>query len=43
MADTQPQTASGKVLWHFTVSLDGFVAGPRSKPNSAHPGELKSP
>jgi dihydrofolate reductase len=28
VADTQPQTASGKVLWHFTMSLDGFVAGP---------------
>jgi dihydrofolate reductase len=28
MTDTQPQTASGKVLWHFTMSLDGFVAGP---------------
>jgi dihydrofolate reductase len=26
--DTQPQTADGKVLWHFTMSLDGFVAGP---------------
>lgn len=26
--DTQPQTAGGKVLWHFTMSLDGFVAGP---------------
>ncbi len=24
----EPQTASGKVLWHFTMSLDGFVAGP---------------
>lgn len=23
-----PQTAAGKVLWHFTMSLDGFVAGP---------------
>lgn len=23
----QPQTAAGKVLWHFTMSLDGFVAG----------------
>ncbi|MBB5857382.1 dihydrofolate reductase family protein [Amycolatopsis umgeniensis] len=23
-----PQTARGKVLWHFTMSLDGFVAGP---------------
>jgi dihydrofolate reductase len=28
MNDTEPQTASGKVLWHFTMSLDGFVAGP---------------
>jgi dihydrofolate reductase len=28
MSDTAPQTASGKVLWHFTMSLDGFVAGP---------------
>ncbi|MGW1006329.1 dihydrofolate reductase family protein [Streptomyces sp. NPDC002520] len=27
-ADTQRQTAQGKVLWHFTMSLDGFVAGP---------------
>ncbi|WP_328475325.1 dihydrofolate reductase family protein [Actinoplanes sp. NBC_00393] len=26
--DTQPQTADGKVLWHFSMSLDGFVAGP---------------
>ncbi|WP_228688359.1 dihydrofolate reductase family protein [Amycolatopsis keratiniphila] len=24
----EPQTADGKVLWHFTMSLDGFVAGP---------------
>ncbi|MFD5336523.1 dihydrofolate reductase family protein [Streptomyces hawaiiensis] len=23
-----PQAAEGKVLWHFTMSLDGFVAGP---------------
>ncbi|WP_436497311.1 dihydrofolate reductase family protein [Actinokineospora sp. HUAS TT18] len=22
------RTADGKVLWHFTMSLDGFVAGP---------------
>ncbi len=22
------QTAAGKVLWHFSMSLDGFVAGP---------------
>jgi dihydrofolate reductase len=28
MNDTAPQTASGKVLWHFAMSLDGFVAGP---------------
>ncbi len=27
MSDTEPQTAAGKVLWHFTMSLDGFVAG----------------
>lgn len=24
----EPQTAAGKVLWRFTMSLDGFVAGP---------------
>jgi dihydrofolate reductase len=28
MGDTEPQSAGGKVLWHFTMSLDGFVAGP---------------
>jgi dihydrofolate reductase len=28
MDDTAPQTAAAKVLWHFTMSLDGFVAGP---------------
>jgi dihydrofolate reductase len=28
MRDTEPQTAGGKVLWHFLMSLDGFVAGP---------------
>ena len=28
MNDTEPQTADGKVLWHFTMSVDGFVAGP---------------
>jgi hypothetical protein len=28
MNDTKPQTAERKVLWHFTMSLDGFVAGP---------------
>jgi dihydrofolate reductase len=27
MADTKPQAAGGKVLWHFTMSLDGVVAG----------------
>ena len=26
--DTERQSAAGKVLWHFTMSLDGFVAGP---------------
>lgn len=28
MIDTEPRTAAGKVLWHFAMSLDGFVAGP---------------
>ena len=28
MSDTEPRAAGGKVLWHFTMSLDGFVAGP---------------
>jgi dihydrofolate reductase len=28
MTDPAPQTAAGKVLWHFAMSLDGFVAGP---------------
>ena len=28
LPDIEPQTAAGKVLWHFTMSLDGFVAGP---------------
>jgi dihydrofolate reductase len=28
MRETERQTAAGKVLWHFTMSLDGFVAGP---------------
>jgi dihydrofolate reductase len=28
MTDTTPQTADAKVLWHFFMSLDGFVAGP---------------
>jgi dihydrofolate reductase len=28
MDEPEPQTASGKVLLHFTMSLDGYVAGP---------------
>lgn len=28
MEDAEPQVAAAKVLWHFTMSLDGFVAGP---------------
>ena len=28
MKDTERQTAGGKVLWHFAMSLDGFIAGP---------------
>lgn len=28
MSDTEPQTADGRLLWHFTMSLDGFVTGP---------------
>jgi dihydrofolate reductase len=28
MNDTTPQTAAGKVLLHFTMSLDGLVAAP---------------
>ncbi|MCK1815166.1 dihydrofolate reductase family protein [Streptomyces sp. XM4011] len=28
MTDIAPRRAEGKVLWHFTMSLDGFVAGP---------------
>jgi dihydrofolate reductase len=28
MSDTDRQDAAGKVLWHFTMSVDGFVAGP---------------
>lgn len=31
MYDTEPQTAGGKVLFHFTMSLDGFVAGPNHR------------
>jgi riboflavin biosynthesis pyrimidine reductase len=25
------QAAEGKVLWHFTMSLDGFVTGPNHR------------
>ena len=28
LPDTEPRVATGKLLWHFTMSLDGFVAGP---------------
>jgi dihydrofolate reductase len=28
MRDPKPQTSAGKVLFHFLMSLDGFVAGP---------------
>jgi dihydrofolate reductase len=28
MCDMERQTAAGKVLWYFTMSPDGFVAGP---------------
>ncbi|NEB02553.1 dihydrofolate reductase family protein [Streptomyces sp. SID13726] len=28
LPEPEPQTAAGKLLWHFTMSLDGFVAGP---------------
>ena len=31
MGDTAPQTADGKVLFHFAMSLDGFVAGPEHR------------
>jgi dihydrofolate reductase len=33
MNDTTPQTAGGKVLMHFSMSLDGFVAGPNHEMN----------
>jgi dihydrofolate reductase len=28
MTDPAAQTAGGKVLWHFLMSVDGYVAGP---------------
>jgi len=28
MSDPEPRTVGGKVLFHFLMSLDGFVAGP---------------
>jgi hypothetical protein len=27
MGDTKPQTAAGKVLFHFAMSLDGHASG----------------
>ena len=30
MDDTEPQAAAAKVLWHFTMSLDGFVVRSRN-------------
>ncbi|MFI7708929.1 dihydrofolate reductase family protein [Nonomuraea sp. NPDC049480] len=33
MNDPEPQTAGGKVLLHFSMSLDGFVAGPNHAMN----------
>jgi hypothetical protein len=46
MHDTAPQTAVGKVLWHFAMSLDGFVAGPdhamASDAAAAAPGSQRS-
>ena len=46
MNDTEPRTAGGKVLWHFTMSLDGFVAGPNHEMdwmtgNPTRPGLLQ--
>ncbi|MET8964663.1 dihydrofolate reductase family protein [Streptomyces sp. NPDC004074] len=45
-ADTERQTAGAKVLWHFTMSLDGFVAGPNHAMDwmtgfSARPGLIE--
>src|SRR4051794_5273522 len=28
MSSAKRQSPNGKVLWHFTMSIDGFVAGP---------------
>ncbi|MEV8371856.1 dihydrofolate reductase family protein [Kribbella sp. NPDC056861] len=33
LPDTGPQTAAGKILWHFSMSLDGFIAGPNHSMN----------
>ena len=46
MIDFPPQVAAGKVLWHFTMSLDGFVAGPEHSMDwmtgvTARPGLIK--
>lgn len=45
---TKRQTATGKVLWHFTMSIDGFVAGPDDEMDwmtgfSVRPGLLEEP
>ena len=31
MSDTKPQTADGKLLFHFAMSLDGFRYRPTSE------------
>ncbi len=28
MTSTEPRTTGGRVFWSFTMSVDGFVAGP---------------
>ncbi|MGP3965540.1 dihydrofolate reductase family protein [Nonomuraea sp. 3N208] len=45
MNNTEPPPATGKVLWCFTMTLDGFVAGPRHEVDwmtgfSARPGVI---
>ncbi|MFE1325134.1 dihydrofolate reductase family protein [Streptomyces sp. NPDC058735] len=47
MNDMPPQTAAGKVLWHFSMSPDGFVAGPnhamdRVTAATDHPGLVEA-
>jgi len=43
MKDTTRQTAGGKVLMHFTMSLDGFVAGPGHSMDWMMPGTTNRP